>query len=139
MSDSSLGPLADQVAPSLDISSTMGSVPLSARQTWIDIPISCDEPVKVALFSQFLAGQDIPFEQSRRFISVPTDELKLLIDALTTWAFPPISDDDHRHVDSLNTTLREIGATVMGCIFSDAGEKMYGDQPAAIAGIDLRA
>lgn len=109
--------------------------PYCGPATWIDFPISSDEPVKVALFSQFLASQGVAFEHSRRFISMPSTEIETMMTALATWAFPPQSDDDLRSPESLNATLREIGNTVMATVFADS-------EPPATAnavGIDLRA
>lgn len=127
-------PLADRVAPQLEVDS--GEIP---GQTWIDIPISADEPVKVALFSQYLNEQRVPFEHSRRFISVPTSELERVMEGIGPWAFKPESDDDHRTVDSLNKTLREIGNAVLAAALEPAGgalperKRLVGP-----TGIDLR-
>lgn len=121
-------PLADRVAPNLEPDRTV-----RASQTWLDIPITSDEPVKVALFSQYLTEQGIPFEHSRRFVSIPASEIDRMVQNIGVWAFKPESDDDHRSVDSLGKTLREIGNTVLASVYEPATS-------AAIhsSGIDLR-
>ncbi len=99
-------PLADQVAPTLDTS----------ESSWIDIPVSADEPVKVALFTNFLTERDITYEESRRFVSIPSSHADDLAQAIDAWAFVHDLPDDDRHHDSLASTLREIGNTVVAAI-----------------------
>ena len=103
--------LADQVAPSL-------SEPASS---WIDIAVSVDEPVKVALLCHFLTEREIPHEESRRFVSVPTSHADELARAIEGWAFVHELPEDDRHHDSLAATLRDIGNTVLNALHGTRG------------------
>lgn len=97
--------LADQVAPMMQTSSS-----------WLDIAVSSDEPVKVALLCHFLTEKEVDFEQSRRFVSVRAEHASQLETAVEAWAFSQDLPDDDRHTDSLASTLREIGHAVLSAI-----------------------
>ncbi len=86
--------------------------------TWLDIQVSSDEPVQVALLKHFLTENQFGFEESRRFISVPASEAERLAKAIEIWAFHQDLPDDDRHVDTLGRTLRDLGHRVMGAIYS---------------------
>lgn len=111
--------LADQKAPPVPLEST----------AWIDIAVSSDEPVKVALLAHFLAENDFEYEESRRFVSLRSDELERLEQSITVWAFTQEMPDDDRHHDSLATTLREIGHAVLNAIHGSANSAL----PRAVA------
>lgn len=99
-------PLAEQVAPNLD----------APESSWIDVPVSVDEPVKVALFTNFLTERGISFEESRRFVSIRTSDADELLGSIDAWAFVHDLPEDDRHHDSLASTLREIGNTVIAAV-----------------------
>ena len=99
-------PLAEQVAPSLE----------APESSWIDVPISADEPVKVALFTNFLTERGIDYEESRRFVSIPSADVDQLLGSIDAWAFVHDLPEDDRHHDSLASTLREIGNTVIAAV-----------------------
>lgn len=99
--------LADQAAPRVHLA-----------ETWVDIPVSSDEPVQVALLKHFLTEHGFGFEESRRFISVPAAESARLAHAIDVWAFHQDLPDDDRHIDTLSATLRDLGHRVMGAIYS---------------------
>ena len=84
--------------------------------SWLDIAVSSDEPVKVALLTQLLNEREIPFESSRRFISVESHHADTLEAAIQVWAFTQDLPDDDRELDSLAATLREIGYAVYASI-----------------------
>ena len=87
-------------------------------ETWLDIPVSADEPVQVALLKHFLTENKFGFEESRRFISVPANEAERLGKAIEIWAFHQDLPDDVRHVDTLGATLRDLGHRVMSALYS---------------------
>jgi hypothetical protein len=87
---------------------------------WIDIPVSADEPVQVALLKHFLGENDFAFEESRRFISVFAEDAPRLSSCIEIWAFHPEPLNDDRHLDSLAGTLRELGHRVLNSVHSCA-------------------
>lgn len=98
-------PLAEQVAPRI-----------LKTSSWIDIAVASEEPVKVALLTNFLTERDIEFEQSRRFVSVPAHYSEQLEEAIEVWAFTQDLPEDDRHHDSLAATLRHIGNAVLNAV-----------------------
>ncbi|MEZ5340432.1 MAG: hypothetical protein R2706_03000 [Acidimicrobiales bacterium] len=102
---------------------------------WIDIAISADEPAKVALLCHFLSANEMEFEQSRRFISVPARHSEELIERIYHWSFHNDLIDDDRHRDSLAETMRQIGTAVMAAIVMERPRDAQAGQPSKI---DLR-
>jgi len=97
--------LASEVAPAM-----------VAESTWIDVPLSADEPVRVALFRHFLNERSFDFEESRRFISIRVDEADAIATAVRPWAFDHDMPDDPRVHDSLAYTLSGVGTVVLAAI-----------------------
>lgn len=97
--------LSEQVAPTV-----------APSTSWLDIAVSSDEPVKVALLTHFLNEREIPFESSRRFVSVRAEHANKLERAVEAWAFTQDLPEDDRQYDSLAATLRDIGHAVLGAI-----------------------
>ncbi len=109
--------------------------PIAPSDFWIDVPISPDEPVKIALLTAFLADQGMEFEQSRRFISIPSKYAEDLVERINLWGIKNGLLNDERHADSLRNAQREIATAVMSAIVAD-----YPSVPPlqGLAGIDLR-
>lgn len=107
----------------------------SPSTSWIDVPVSPDEPAKVALLCGFLADQEMDFEQSRRFISIPAKYTEDLIERIHLWGLRNGLIDDDRHTESLRTAQREVATAVMSAIVAD-----YPAVPPiqGLSGIDLR-
>ncbi len=97
--------LADQVAPAVN-----------AEPTWIDVPLSADEPARVALFRHFLHERDFPFEESRRFISIRIEDADAIARAIRPWGFEHDMPEDPRVLDSLAHTMQGVSATVLETI-----------------------
>ena len=109
---------------------------MDARKLWIDIPISNDEPAKLALLSRFLLLHEFAFHESPRLLSVPADEAKRLADTIAPWAYEQDLPDDDRHVETLASTQREIGDTVItACAAVDPTSLPKGIVPVSL---DLR-
>lgn len=108
-----LGPnaiLSHQVAAPL----TTGS----SFEQWIDVPIGSDQPAKAALLRAFLADQGFEFEESRRFVSFLVADVPAIEAALMIWAYHQDLPEDHRHLDTLMSTLKEIGDETIAAIHS---------------------
>ncbi len=105
--------LAHQVAPIVE-----------PAHSWVDIAVSCDEPVKVALLTQLLNEQEIPYEASRRFISIEKHNAPKLERIIDVWAFTHDMPEDPRNTDSLASTMAEIGYAVY--------EALHGTVPATL-------
>ncbi len=121
--------LAEEVAPVV-----------ASPASWLDIPVSSDEPVKVALLTHFLNEREIPFESSRRFMSVRSEYAEQLEQAVEAWAFTHDLPEDDRQLDSLAGTLRDIGHAVLGAIhgsMSSALPRALQSSAAAAEGITL--
>ncbi len=107
-----LGPnaiLASQAAAPL-LTSTTG------HDDWIDLPIASDQPAKAALLRAFLADHRFEFEESRRFLSIRHRDAAAIESALSIWAYHHDLPEDHRHLDTLMSTLKEIGDVTIGAI-----------------------
>jgi hypothetical protein len=92
------------------------AAPLGPAEEWIDIGVSSSEPVKAALLRHFLFDNGFEFEESRRFFSVPQRHAGRLEQAIRVWAFRQDLPDDERHLDTLPSTLREIGQVTLDAI-----------------------
>ncbi|MEZ5375255.1 MAG: hypothetical protein R2733_02015 [Acidimicrobiales bacterium] len=101
--------LAGQVAAPLAASG-------AAHDEWIDIPIPADQPVKTALMRAFLADQGFAYEESRRFVSIRVSDAAAIESAITIWAYHHDLPEDHRHLDTLMSTLKEIGDATIAAI-----------------------
>lgn len=80
---------------------------------WIDIPVPADNPAGSALLTQFLKENRFPFEQSRRFFSLPSSEADRLEERVDLWAFRHEMPEDPRVEASLDGTLRGLGEIVL--------------------------
>ena len=100
---------------------TQPAAPLPEREQWIDIPVGSDEPVKAALLRSFLTERHFTFEESRRFISVPASSATAIAQAISIWAFHQELPDDDRHLDTLSSTLRDIGTATLDALHRGAG------------------
>ncbi len=123
------------LVPDAPDSTTPLAAPIASSSFWIDIPISSDEPVKSSLLCAFLADQEMEFEQSRQFISIPSKYAKDLVERIHLWGLRNGLLNDERHADSLRNTQREIATAVMSAIVAD-----YPTVPPlqGLSGIDLR-
>lgn len=109
---------------------------MTARNTWIDIPISNDEPAKLALLSRFFVLHEFEYHESARFLSVPADEASRLADTIAPWAYEQDLPEDDRHVETLASVQREIGDTVIAaCAAVDPNALPAGVIPVSL---DLR-
>jgi hypothetical protein len=106
-------PIENGFEPSLETQPAAPRASGSSEQLWIDIALSSDEPVKVALLRHFLTERQFAFEESRRFVSIRAEDAARLASAIELWAFHHDLPDDDRHLDTLQSTLREIGDAVL--------------------------
>ena len=108
-----------------------------ARDTamWINIPVPADDPAGSALLTQFLKENRFPFEQSRRFFSVPSAEADRLEERVDLWAFRQEMPEDERVHSSLDGTLRTLGEIVLLAISAAKANVAPNSMPAT--GIDL--
>ena len=108
-----------------------------ARDTamWIDIPVPADDPVGSALLTQFLKANRFPFDQSRRFFSVPSSEADRLEERVDLWAFQHKMPEDERVDTSLDGTLRVLGEVVLLAVAAAKANVAPSSMPAT--GIDL--
>ena len=93
--------------------------PITSSSFWIDVPISASEPVKSALLCAFLTDQEMQFEQTGQFISIPSEYAEDLIERIYLWGLRNGLLNDERNADSLRDTQREIAEAVMAAIVSD--------------------
>ena len=109
---------------------------MDARKPWIDIPISNSEPAKLALLSRFFVLHEFEYHETSRLLLVPTSEAKRLADTIAPWAYEPDLPEDDRHVETLASTQREIGDTVIAaCAVVDPEALPKGMVPVSL---DLR-
>ena len=112
--------------------------PIATEARWIDIPISADEPVRVALFCHFLNERGFPYEESRRFVSIPVERAEEIGEAIAPWAFDHDMPDDPRVHDSLADTLRSIGEVALTAIDRHRVSAGRSGTSESSDGIDLR-
>jgi hypothetical protein len=96
---------------------TQPAAPNTSPQSWIDVALSSEEPVKVALLRHFLTEHGFEFEESHRFVSVRGEHAERLAQEIDLWAFHHDLPNDDRHLDTLQSTLREIGDAVMSAVY----------------------
>ncbi len=92
------------------------STNLDPSEQWIDLPIAADQPAKTALIRTFLADRSFRFEESRRFVSVLAADAAAIEAALAVWAYQDQLPPDHRHLDTLTSTLQQIGDAAIAAI-----------------------
>ena len=114
--------------------SVMGQFDRSSA-SWIDIPVSANDPAGSALLTHFLNENHFPFEQSRRFFSIPVSAADRLESRVDVWAFRHEMPPDYRVEQSLDGKLRELGEIVLLAIAAAKANVAPNDVPAA--GIDL--
>ncbi len=102
-----------EIGPSATLSNQLaaplGTPPSGSTEEWIDLPVGGDQPVKTALLRSFLTDQGFDFEESRRFVSIRRRDAAAIEAAISVWAYQQDLPEDHRHLDSLMSTLIEIG------------------------------
>lgn len=104
--------------------------PVEAALAWIDIPVSSDEPVEVALLKHFMVRNNFAVTETRNHLSVRLDDIDRLIASVQVWAFDRDRLTDERTSDSLDATLRSLGYRVL-----QAAEK-YRARSLELAGLD---
>ncbi len=104
-----------QIGPKAALSGQFAA-PLESSVSWIDLPIGDDQPAKTALLRSFLADQGFEFEESRRFISIRLEDARAIEAAISIWAYRDEMPEDHRQLDSLMSTLGELGDAAIGAI-----------------------
>ena len=123
----------------LDVSLAGEPAPtLSPTEQWIDLPISAEEPVRVALFVHFLNERSMDFSESRRFVSVRTEDAPRLLRDVVPWAFHHDLPPDPRLHDSLALTMRSIGIAVLEGIERSTSLPIAWPEGVVREGVDLR-
>lgn len=115
---------------STDLSTSMAPA-RDGSPDWVDIPVSADQPVEVALLCYFLSFHGVTYEASRRFVSVPADDAVALVPEIEIWAFDHDLPDDDRHSDSLAATQRRLGGVVLDAIEATTGHRSDADRERA--------
>ncbi len=105
------------------------------NDTWIDVPITSDDPVRVALFRHFLTDRSFPLRESDKCISIRTEDADKIHTAIKPWAFEHDMPEDPRQHDSLANTMQAIGTVVTDAIES---HRAPAAPVAGIKKIDLR-